>query len=457
MSIRCPGHKCRDLQARANRSRGAVYLFHRMACEPVGPEVLARIRVRDVVLFRTMRVLFQALTGRRLNGDRRMLNTLAIGNYRSLLKLTVPLGSLNLITGPNGSGKSNLYRALRLLAETAQSGVVNALAREGGLQSTVWAGPETITRGMQTGAAPIQGGPRKNAVRLRLGFAGDDFGYAISLGLPKPSRSNFDLDPEIKNECIWAGPFHRPASALVERNGATIKVRSGKQWEVVGTNFNEFDSMFGQVADPNIMPVVFRLRETIRGWRFYDQFRTDRDAPAREPQLGTRTPVLHHDGRDLAAAIETIREIGNGPALDGAIGDAFPGASLGIGVAEDSRFTLAFRQHGLLRPLSGAELSDGTLRYLLWVAALLTPRPPSLMVLNEPENSLHPDLLPALARLIIQASARSQMWVVSHSNTLISELTLHPSCQLIPLQKELGQTRIVGQSLLDEPAWHWPD
>ena len=65
-----------------------------------------------------------------------MINTLAITNYRSILKLVVPLGKLNVITGPNGSGKSNFYRALRLLAETAQGGVVNALAREGGLNST---------------------------------------------------------------------------------------------------------------------------------------------------------------------------------------------------------------------------------------------------------------------------------------------------------------------------------
>ena len=64
-------------------------------------------------------------------------------------------------------------------------------------------------------------------------------------------------------------------------------------------------------------------------------------------------------------------------------------------------------QHGLLRPLSAAELSDGPLRYLLWIAALLTPRAPALMVLNEPETSLHPDLLGALARLISKAAERT--------------------------------------------------
>ena len=80
------------------------------------------------------------------------------------------------------------------------------------------------------------------------------------------------------------------------------------------------------------------------------------------------------------------------------------------------------RQHGLLRPLKAAELSDGTLRYLLLVAALLSPRPPTLMILNEPETSLHPDLLPPLARLIAQASKQSQMIVVSHAQILVAAL-----------------------------------
>ena len=113
-----------------------------------------------------------------------MLTTLAIANYRSINQLALPLGRLNVITGANGSGKSNLYKALRLLAETARGGVVNALAAEGGLESTFWAGPEKLTRRMLNGEVPVEGGPRQQARRLKMGFAGEDFGYAISLGLP---------------------------------------------------------------------------------------------------------------------------------------------------------------------------------------------------------------------------------------------------------------------------------
>ncbi|MGF6491386.1 AAA family ATPase [Pseudomonas frederiksbergensis] len=386
-----------------------------------------------------------------------MLKTLAVANYRSINKLVIPLVRLNLIIGPNGSGKSNLYRALRLLAETAQGGVVNALAREGGLDSTFWAGPENITRRMRNGEVPIQATVRHGAKRLRLGFAGEDFSYSIALGLPEPSHSAFSLDPEIKKECIWSGPFYRPASLLVDRNGPLIRARVGRGWEVLAQHTPNFDSLFDQVGSLRTSPEVLQLREFIRRWRFYDHFRSDADAPVRQPQLGTRTPVLHHDGRDLAAALQTIREIGDPEALQAAISDAFPGATLNIAPLQGGRFAIEFYQEGLLRPLSGAELSDGTLRYLLLVAALLTPRPPTLMVLNEPETSLHPDLLPALARLIIRASEQCQVWVVSHARRLISALQQDPECNCIVLEKDFGQTGIVGQRMLDEPAWYWPD
>ena len=386
-----------------------------------------------------------------------MLTTLAVANYRSINQLIVPLARLNLITGPNGSGKSNLYRALRLLAETAQGGVVNALAREGGLESTFWAGPEVVSRRMKSGEVAIEGGPRNKVKRLRMGFAADDFSYAIALGVSPPELSAFTLDPQIKHESIWVGPSYRPASELVERNGPMIRARTERSWQVLAQHTPMFDSLFDQVGSLQASPEVLRLRESIRGWRFYDHFRTDPDAPVRQPQLGTRTPVLHHDGRDLAAALQTILEMGDPQALHSAISDAFPGARLEINAMPGGRFAVEFYQEGLLRPLSAAELSDGTLRYLLLVAALLTPRPPTLMVLNEPETSLHPDLLPALARLIIRTSLHSQVWVVSHARRLIAALQQDPECNCIVLEKNLGQTEVVGQRMLDQPAWHWAD
>ncbi|WP_455285640.1 AAA family ATPase [Cupriavidus necator] len=384
-----------------------------------------------------------------------MLTTLAVANYRSLREIVVPLGSLNVVTGPNGSGKSSLYRAIRLLAETAKGGIIPTLAREGGLQSTLWAGPERFSRAMLQGEQPIEGTRRREPVNLRLGFTGDMFGYAIDLGIPVPGHTEFLCDPVIKRECVWAGEVLRPSYLLVDRHGAAIRMRDNQgQWVTVHRNVASFDSMMTEYLDPSTAPELSVVRQQIRSWRFYDHFRSDAEAPARQPQIGTHTPVLSDDGADLAAALQTIREIGDAAALDAAVEDAFPGGRVSV-ANHDGRFEVVMHQYGLLRPLKGAELSDGTLRFLLLAAALLTPRPPAMLVLNEPETSLHPDLLPALARLIVQASNTSQVLVVSHAPRLIAALERETGIVSIVLEKVLGETRIVGLEALDVPAWKW--
>jgi predicted ATPase len=382
-----------------------------------------------------------------------MLTALAVSGYRSLRDVVVPLAGLNLVTGANGSGKSNLYRALRLLADVAQGRAIASLAQEGGLSSVLWAGPEQIARSVRAGQHAVQGTRRKGPVSLRLGFASDDFGYAIDLGLPVPGGSVFDHDPEIKREVVWSGPKLRPSAILVDRRGPFVRSRVEGDWQMLTQGLSSFDSLMTHCADPKGTPEALLLRESIRGWRFYDHFRTDASSPARLPQIGTHTPVLGHDGRDLAAALETIRVIGDGAALAAAIDDAFPGSQVSVRVT-DGWFSVEMQQHGLLRPLGAGELSDGTLRYLLWVAALLTPRPPELLVLNEPETSLHPDLLPALGRLVQQASTRSQVVVVSHAAGLIDALQSQPDCHAVTLSKSFGDTQVEGA--LEPPRWEWP-
>lgn len=389
---------------------------------------------------------------------REVITTLAVENYRSLRRLVVSLDRLTVVVGPNGSGKSSLYRALRLLAEAARNNAVAALAREGGLPSTLWAGPEHVGRSVRDGTHPVQGTVRTGPVRLLLGFSGDEFGYAMDLGLPAPHDSQFDLDPEIKGEAVWSGPVLRPATLLTERRGPSVRIRQADgSWQPAQHVLAPFDSMLSELADPHRAAELLVLRDRIRSWRFYDYLRTDTHAPARTTQIGTRTPVLGHDGSDLAAALQTIREIGDYAALDKAVERAFPGSRVEI-VSRDGRFDLALHQRGLLRPLRSAELSDGTLRYLLWVAALLTPRPPELLVLNEPETSLHPDLLSPLAELIGGASAHTQIVAVTHSEPLAAALheVTGSGLRTVELVKRLGQTSVVGQGTLDEPPWHWP-
>ncbi|NCT91484.1 AAA family ATPase [Cellulomonas sp. APG4] len=365
-----------------------------------------------------------------------MIRTLAVEGYRSLRELTLELGDLTVVTGPNGSGKTSIYRSLRLLADLVREGAISTLALEGGMQSALHAGPR-----------------ERGSVAMRLGFASDDLSYAIDLGLPQGGP--FPLDPEVKVEAVWSGPVLRPATLVADRKGPRVRTRDDDGvWRTADWKLAAHESLMAALADPSETPELYAIRQQATGWRFYDHMRTDAQAGARRPGVATFTPVLAPGGEDLAAALLTIERVGAGALLANAVAEAFDGADLSIPVDEDGVCRIALHQPGLRRPLGAAELSDGTLRFLLLAAALLSPRPPSLLVLNEPESSLHPSLVPALAALISSASERSQVVVVTHSAELVRGL--RPEAELVELSRTGAATSVEGRLRFEGPAWTWP-
>ncbi len=363
---------------------------------------------------------------------------LRVAGYRSLRSVTLPLGPLNVITGPNGSGKSNLYRSLWLIAQICEGQFAKTLSREGGLLSAMWAGPRTS----------------KKPLRMALGFRTDEFSFELSCGYPQPGGSAFCYDPEIKEEAVWLGDRRKPSTTLLERKAGMTTVRDLDGFRVeYPLVLGENESVLSQLREPHRYPELVSLRDAVRGWRFYHAFRTDDDAPLRSPQVSVRTPVLSHDGGDLAAALQSILEMGMANELDQAIEAALPGRSLVILSNEPDMTTkspqctelgVALVTEGCARPLLARELSDGTLKYLCLVAALLSPRPPGLIALNEPESSLHPDLLRPLARLIVQASVQSQVWVTTHSAMLADAIREESGVSPIKLELRGGETVLDG-------------
>lgn len=346
--------------------------------------------------------------------------------YRSIRDVHLNLGRVNVLVGPNGCGKTNLYRAMVLLSAAADGRLAQQLAVEGGMPSVLWAG--------QRGRGPV---------RMTLGVHLERLTYELICGLPTPGVTAFQLDPQIKEERVVYHNGSRKVT-LLERTNTLVHARDAEGNRVTFPSaVSEAESVLAELREPERFPVLSGLRQQFLAWRFYHQFRTDADSPLRQPQVGVRTPVLSADGRDLAAALQTILEIGDAPRLRAEIERAFPGAQLWIRTGE-GRFAVAMQMPEFQRAFDARELSDGTLHYLCLLAALLSPRPPMLLAFNEPETSIHPDLLEPLARLMAESSRDSQLWITTHSEALAGYLEKHAGVRPVRLEKTAGETRVVA-------------
>jgi predicted ATPase len=365
-----------------------------------------------------------------------MIKRITVSGYRSVRELSLELQPINVLTGPNGCGKSNLYNSLVLIARAAQGQLARAIAEEGGTPSVFWAGGERIR--YQRKRPPL---------RVLLGFEAEDFGYELQLGLPSPNehalKTMFKLDPRVKEEYIW--PAGKRRVLMLKRDEPSAWLRNAEGNMVTYPfQISKHESVLSQIIDPHLYPEISAVRHEILRWRFYHQFRTDTESPLRQPQIGVQTTVLEHEGSDLAAALETICEIGDEEFLRQTIEEAFAGAALVIENME-TLFSIKLQIPGLLRPLQAREFSDGQLRFLCLCAALLSPRPPSLLALNEPETSLHPDLIDSLARLVVRAAKDTQLWITTHSQPLAASIEKHSGLPRIQLGMVNGETKL-GQA-----------
>lgn len=367
------------------------------------------------------------------------LQSLSISGYRSLNAIHMPAEPLSVFVGANGSGKTNLYRALQLVQAAAAGTLAQDLAAEGGFHSAFWAGPRK----------------RGEPVRIRLATVlseaalGETLEYSVQLGLPEPvAAPAFPLEAQVKAERL-SRRNRRGSRVLLRRDGphATIRTEQGDEIR------SEVDLLSSETALAALQEVtaasdIHATRRALLHWRFYHDLRTDSASPLRQPCLPVTSPTLASDGSDLAAVFATLAHIRQDTAdLDAALDQAFPGASLVIPVPErTASFGLVLPDYPK-RVFEASELSDGTLRYLGLMGALLSYRLPPFIALNEPEASLHPSLLEPLADLIVKASDRAQIWLVTHSEPLAEALARRSGRTPRRVVKDKGATWIEGLRL----------
>ncbi|BCP54104.1 ATPase [Kaistia sp. 32K] len=365
------------------------------------------------------------------------LTSVSADLYRSIRRIQVPVERLTVLVGKNGVGKTNLYRSLELLAAAARGTITREIAEEGGFESVLWAGPRA-----------------KGPVRLKLGAEFGEYFYSIEIGLPAPidEAALTKTEPMVKAEEL-VHRSHGKAVTLMKRQGpsAWLRDESGRRQSYEEALVPSETALSG-FRDQGRFTELDLVRRALQDWRFYHDFRTDKASPIRQPALAITTPTLASDGYDLAAALATVFEIrGEAPDIEAAIADAFPGTAL---ITEFGKGTVSIGLQfpDLPRPLGAHELSDGTLHFLCLVAALSAYRLPGFIALNEPETSLHPELIPALARLIVRAAERTQVWVVTHSEALATALGEEAGVAPRVVVKQDGATWIEGLKLFGEFA-----
>lgn len=368
-----------------------------------------------------------------------VVRDVAVSGYRSLRAIRFPVGTLSVFIGANGVGKTNLYRALERLQSAAADTLVRDLAAEGGMDSVSWAGERKIHESARI----------RWSVELADDTSGLAYDYAVEVGFkPLKVAAGFPLEPDMKTERLRMISGRRPATML-DRAGPSGFLRDADGCKrSLGGDLLPSETVLGTIQDARAYPELHHVRSALTAWRFHHDFRTDAGSPLRRPCLAVTAPTLSSDGSDLAAVFATLEHIrGDTVDLAAAIDDAFPGARLDIPLpGREARFGMVFPDYPK-RVFEAAELSDGTLRFLGLAGALLAYRLPPFIALNEPETSLHPDLLAPLARLIVKASERTQVWLVTHSERLAEAIRAEGGIRPHRVIKREGATWIEGLKL----------
>jgi predicted ATPase len=344
------------------------------------------------------------------------LTSIAIAGYRSIRKLEMPLRRLTVLVGNNGVGKTNLYRSLELLSAAAKGTLAEEIAREGGLSSVMYAGElkaheerrlvlSATLDELTTGALDFG---------VDLGFP---MQYRNASGFPTVVSAAFETEAQIKEESLTLLQRGKGVP-LMERKGPGAWARDGEgRRQSITDPLLATETLLSSLRGG--YPEIDAVRSVMANWRFFHSFRTDAGSPLRQPSLAVTSPTLNSDGTNLAAVFATLRHIRQESVdLDEAIEAAFPRARLFVPEpGRNATFSMRFPDMPK-RDFGAHELSDGTLQFLALMGALLSYRLPPFIALNEPETSLHPALLPALAATIVKAAERTQVWVVTHSREL---------------------------------------
>jgi predicted ATPase len=349
---------------------------------------------------------------------KRFIHSLQLQNFLSYGSEgeTIELQPLNVLIGTNASGKSNLIEAIALLKATPTD-LPAPIRQGGGISDFLWKGE----KGLPTAKieAILDYPERAMPLRYQISFT------AVGQRLEVVDEAIEDMEPRYSSE---SQPFFyyrysdrgRPVINVIDDNEQqTRKLRNLRREDIIPDQ-----SILSQRKDPEQYPELSYLGNKFADIGLYRNWQTGRDSGSRKAQ---QTDLPEHplleDGGNLGLVLNNLQyQLGSRQIIEKLklFYDAAEELSIKI---YGGTVQIFIRETGLIQPIPATRLSDGTLRYLFLIALLLDPTPPPLICIEEPEIGLHPDILPAIAEMLIEASQRTQLIVTTHSDALVSALS----------------------------------
>jgi predicted ATPase len=367
---------------------------------------------------------------------------LAARGFRSLREVSWEPGNLNILIGPNGSGKTNLVRLLKLIARSARGKLGDFVLRAGGIAALLW-------------------DRRAEELSLKLQTTSDEAGqgqtpqgwtYSVRL-VPRGREGFYQVQQENLKRVQGVDFLARGASS-----GQVLGDK--KEWIRIKPDaapLSPEETLLSACGGPfpRSRPVA-AFRDDLAGWSIYDPLDTAPDSRIREPIVARSTSRVDEDGGNLINVLHTqytgdrqFKEDLNA-AMKAAFGDEFE--ELVFPPAADQRIQLRVRWKSLESEVSAADLSAGTLRFLFLITLLAMPEPPPLIAIEEPEQGLHPAMLPIVAEHAVDAALRSQVVFTTHSPHFLDAFgDTRPTTTVLECHE--GQT--VMETLSEERLDYW--
>jgi predicted ATPase len=353
-----------------------------------------------------------------------MIKSIALTNFLSYggSKTSLDLKSLNVLIGPNGSGKSNLIEALELLRATPKD-LLAPIRDGGGVLDWLWKSPaKTESASIEIVAEILNSRP----VRYVLSFTEVAQRFEI-------------VDERIENEIPDEG-HSKPYLYYAYSNGRGVLNVKGGERRLERQDIDPVASILAQRKDPDQYPELTQVGRLFEQIRIYREWSFGRYSTPRLPQKADMpNESLSADASNLGLVLNRLRRE---PVVKRKLLDALGALYEGIDdfdVQIEGGTVQVFLQEGT-RVIPATRLSDGTLRYLCLLAILCQPNPGQLICIEEPELGLHPDILPTIAKLLKEASERTQLIVTTHSDVLVDCLSDMPESVVVAERGDGGSS-----------------